>query len=213
LDTKRKQVPIRIERVDPVANHVVHPDDILKLSLAKGIKNDKQIARPLQFDLNKKLLIQSNPSENINLPIQVEKNASIDLGGKKLVQSPIVNSSVKIKGSISPQIPLDETKSKPKTTTQTFITGPLSNRIILHKSIPKFPLWAKKQGVGATISIQFTVMENGKVKEIAIVQHTSGSSEWDQLVVKALKQWKFAALDKTDVRHDQTGVITFQFVI
>ena len=51
------------------------------------------------------------------------------------------------------------------------------------------------------------------MKEIAIVQHTSGSSDWDQLVVKALKQWKFAALDKIDIRHDKTGVITFQFVI
>ena len=25
--------------------------------------------------------------------------------------------------------------------------------------------------------------------------------------------WKFAALDKSDVRFDQSGIITFQFVI
>jgi len=212
LDTKRKQVPIRIERVEPVANNLVNPNDVLKLSLAKGIKNDDQVARPLQFDLNKKLTLKSNSSGNTNLPVQVDKNTAIDLGGNRLSQKPIAYSSVKIKKSIPPQINLDETKAKPKTT-QTFITGPLSNRTILHKSIPQFPLWAKRQGVGATISIKFTVMESGKVKEIAIVQHTSGSSDWDQLVVKALKQWKFAALEKTDIRHDQTGVITFQFVI
>ena len=101
---------------------------------------------------------------------------------------------------------------KPKKT-QTYITGPLANREIIDKTVPSFPLWAKAQGVGASISLRFTVMENGTVKENIIVERTSGSSEWDQLVVQSLKKWKFAALDQSDIRHDQTGMITFQFVI
>ena len=56
-------------------------------------------------------------------------------------------------------------------------------------------------------------MENGNVKENVIVERTSGSSDWDQLVIQSLKKWKFIALNNSGIRNDQTGVITFQFVI
>ena len=97
--------------------------------------------------------------------------------------------------------------------TQTFISGQLANRQIISKKVPAFPVWAQHQGVGATISLRFTVMENGKVKENIIVERTSGSREWDRMVIEALRTWQFVALGNLDKRFDQTGVITFQFVI
>jgi TonB family protein len=56
-------------------------------------------------------------------------------------------------------------------------------------------------------------MENGTVKENVIIERTSGSLQWDQMVIAALKNWEFVALPGKGLRQDQTGVITFQFVI
>ena len=83
----------------------------------------------------------------------------------------------------------------------------------MDKVIPQFPYWAKNKGVGATISLRFTVMQNGVVKETVIVERTSGSLQWDQMVISALKKWTFVPLKSGGLRQDQTGVITFQFVI
>jgi TonB family protein len=104
------------------------------------------------------------------------------------------------------------TMASAKRTSGAFITGPLSSRRIVRKTIPAFPRWARKQGIGATISLQFAVMEDGTVKENVIVARTSGSKAWDDEVTKALKTWQFVPL-KTQGRTDQSGVITFQFVI
>ena len=106
----------------------------------------------------------------------------------------------------------EENLLKPKET-QTIITGALANRKVLKRVIPPFPRWAKIQGVGATISLRFTVMENGTVKENVIIERTSGSLQWDQMVISALKKWQFVPLKSGGLRQDQTGVITFQFVI
>ena len=120
-----------------------------------------------------------------------------------------------VSNNFAPSKPKPE-KTKPELKpkeTQTIITGALANREILEKVIPQFPYWARTKGVGATISLRFTVMENGIVKETVIVERTSGSLQWDQMVISALKQWKFVPLKSGGLRQDQSGVITFQFVI
>ncbi len=91
------------------------------------------------------------------------------------------------------------------------ITGPLSSRAILQRVVPKFPAWAKSKSVSAQISLQFSVLRNGLVRENVVVVHTSGSSEWDALVIAALRQWRFQPLND-QVAMAQSGVITFQFV-
>ena len=111
-----------------------------------------------------------------------------------------------------PKKPMDMGNMKPRQT-ETFISGPLANRKIINKIVPPFPRWAKTKGVGATIALRFTVMEDGSIRENVLVERTSGSREWDQLVIAALKKWQFAALETNGARKDQTGVITFQFVI
>ena len=108
---------------------------------------------------------------------------------------------------------IKELKSLIPKETQTIITGDLANREIVEKVIPQFPYWAKTKGVGATIALRFTVMQNGIVKETVIVEKTSGSLQWDQMVISALKKWKFVPITSGGLRQDQTGVITFQFVI
>jgi TonB family protein len=93
------------------------------------------------------------------------------------------------------------------------IVGPLANRKIIHKIIPEYPEWAKRQGVDAAVSLHFVVLSNGKVKKNIYVERTSGYSKLDRLVMDALSQWVFAALEKKFYGKEQWGVITFYFYL
>jgi len=164
LDSERKQVPIKIDRIEPVAGNIKKPVDLLKISPAKGLGNDNRVARPIQIDLNKgkKLNIARNTEINSITSTLNQKGPEINFSGK-LLQKPISNPAISLKSTL-PKIDLNKTNKKSKTT-QTYITGPLANRVIINKTIPPFPTWAKIQGVGASISLKFTVMENGTIKE------------------------------------------------
>ncbi len=212
LDSRRQQVPIKIERFKAVSKKDITTENLLKISPAKGLKNDNRLARPIKIDLNKNnnLVLKSNFLQNSTIAVIKKRSPDFDLK-RDVLQGPATIPSLEIE-SVPAQIDLNKTDFKIKSA-RTFITGPLANRAILKKVIPPFPLWARKQGVGATISLRFTVMEDGNVKENIIVERTSGSGDWDQLVLQVLKQWEFVALIKSDLRHDQTGLITFQFVI
>ena len=91
------------------------------------------------------------------------------------------------------------------------IVGPLANREIIHKVVPKYPEWAKRQGVDAAVSLHFVVLSNGNVKRNIYVERTSGYSKLDRLVIDALSTWVFAALEKKFYGKEQWGVITFYF--
>ncbi len=91
------------------------------------------------------------------------------------------------------------------------IVGPLANREIIHKVVPKYPEWAKRQGVDAAVSLHFVVLSNGNVKRNIYVERTSGYSKLDRLVIDALSKWVFAALEKKFYGKEQWGVITFYF--
>lgn len=91
------------------------------------------------------------------------------------------------------------------------ISGPLGTRKVLEQVVPQFPGWARKKKISARISLQFSVMRDGLVKESVVVARTSGSNEWDHLVIAALLKWRFVPLDDT-AKKSQSGLITFQFV-
>lgn len=212
LDSKRKQVPIKVIGFETVADNKLTTENLLKISPAKGLKNDDRVARPIKINLNKNknLVLKSHVLQKSNSVALEKRSPDFDIK-RDVLYGPATISSLEIK-SVPAQIELNKTDVKIKSA-RTFITGALANRAILKKLIPPFPLWARKQGVGATISLRFTVMEDGNVKENIIIERTSGSGDWDRMVVEVLKQWEFVSLTKSDVRHDQTGLITFQFVI
>ena len=93
------------------------------------------------------------------------------------------------------------------------ITGPLANREIISKVIPKYPEWAKRRGIDAAVSLHFVVLSNGKVKKNIYVQRTSGYPKFDQLVLESLSKWFFAPLQKKFYGKEQWGIITFYFYL
>jgi len=213
LDSPRKQAPISMEQFEPAADNVNQINEVLSVSEAIGVKKDDRISKPQALDLgnNSEVLIASTSQTQGALAFDPSAKPQINLA-----QGRVASESVKaVTGNYNappPQPKEKESLLKPRET-QTVITGVLANREILKKVVPPFPRWAKIQGVGATISLRFTVMENGSVKENVIIERTSGSLQWDQMVIAALKNWQFVALPHKGVREDQTGVITFKFEI
>lgn len=214
LDAPRTQAPINLKQYEPVASNISQPGDAIKLSPAIGIKEDSRVSKPAALDLGSQpgMLATSAGQSSQALSFNPNSKPQIDLNANRNVSSVGTASNFSAPQATRPEPRKEEPEIKPKET-QTIITGALANRGIEKKVIPPFPEWAKRQGVGATISLRFTVMENGVVKETVIVERTSGSVEWDQMVIAALKNWKFVPLPLSGMRLDQSGVITFQFVI
>lgn len=216
VDEPRRQAPISIERHASIsgASSLNNQNDILKISPANNGTAKKRLVVGPSIDLasSKKITLASTVKNPVNFESERTIQPKIDLTKKSIgVES---NKPIALENNKLPQKPAEKSKSfAALNQAQTFIAGPLGSRQILHKKIPAFPLWAKRKGVGATVSLRFTVMENGKVKENILVERTSGSGEWDKMVIQSLKEWLFKPLENTDKRFDQTGVITFQFVI
>jgi TonB family protein len=213
LDSPRKQAPINIQQLEPITDNVNQMKDMLKVSPAIGVKKDNRTSKPQALDLgkNREMLIASASQTQGAVSFNQTGKPQIDLSAGR-VMTEAGEAVVGDFNSTNPEPKKEEPLLKPRET-QTIITGALANRKVLKKVIPPFPRWAKIQGVGATISLRFTVMENGTVKENVIIERTSGSLQWDQMVISSLKNWQFVALTKKGIREDQTGVITFQFVL
>lgn len=91
------------------------------------------------------------------------------------------------------------------------IGGPIGNRPILSKVIPKYPAWAEEQGIITSVRLYFTVMAQGNVNKNIQITKTSGYPELDKIVVDALLQWRFKPVEGVDDPKSNWGIITFNF--
>lgn len=89
------------------------------------------------------------------------------------------------------------------------LSGPLAQRKILSVIMPKYPEWARAQGVQAETAIRFFVSAQGEVRERISIERTSGYKELDDLCIEALRKWVFAPLGAEEA--DQWGIVTFRF--
>jgi TonB family protein len=92
------------------------------------------------------------------------------------------------------------------------ITGPLEKRPVVSKVIPAYPEWARAKGIEASVTLQFTVDPEGRVKPTVLTLRTSGYPQLDQTAVDALRKWVFQALPSDQLR-DEVGAITFTFSV
>jgi TonB family protein len=97
--------------------------------------------------------------------------------------------------------------------TNFMVAGPISQREISKKVIPRYPRWALDRRVSGTVVVRIWVQPNGQVKGAPTVESSSGYPDLDQVVVDALRAWEFAALGSGVKNEDQWGVITFRFTL
>jgi TonB family protein len=89
------------------------------------------------------------------------------------------------------------------------LRGPLSKRKVVYSLLPPYPDWARERGFEAVVTVYFTVLPDGSLKEPLIIKKSSGDPRMDALVLKTLKQWRFAPLKM--LQEEQWGLITFRF--
>src|SRR5699024_9750961 len=74
------------------------------------------------------------------------------------------------------------------------------------------PLPENMSNYDATVTLRFEVTPQGRVVNI-IPLHRSGNPEVDQEVINTLKKWRFSQLPSRAPQENQTGTITFRFVL
>ena len=89
------------------------------------------------------------------------------------------------------------------------LVGEIADRPIQFHVMPEYPDWAKSQAVEGTVTLRFTVLADGRVKENIQVERTAGFAEFDDNAVAALRRWRFAPLEGQPV--EQRGAITFRY--
>ena len=90
------------------------------------------------------------------------------------------------------------------------LVGPVADRRLLSHETPKYPEWAKKEAVEASVRLYFVVLSGGGVKENIMVQKTSGYADFDRNATAALLTWRFEALPSGSA-GEQWGEITFHY--
>lgn len=81
------------------------------------------------------------------------------------------------------------------------------NRDPLVKPIPD-----NSAGYEATVTIRFEVTPDGRVANIIPIRK-SGNPEIDRKVIRTLNSWRFSRLPSNVPQQNQTGTITFRFVL
>lgn len=163
-------------------------------------------------------------------PISLAKNLPRGAGGEGGVG---IGSSGNIGRKIeTPTIKIDKKPPPPKTSqigqqletkveeklkvekpgTQILLAGPIANREILKKLLPKYPDWCLRKGISGIVKIKIWVEPSGRIREGSLIEISSGYPDLDQTVINAIKTWLFAPLPQNVVQEFQWGIITFKFV-
>lgn len=208
-----RQAPINLASLAPISLAATKPDGRLKISQSHG--SDLSHAR-----IQTAAAINLDRSDNAPIPGVSHPKSFIrertTRPGIELSLNTVAPSKLQRSGALTSPV---SSRPEPRDVkllsnkSRVVITGQLSQRAIMHKNMPSFPAAARRAGVGATISIRFSVMADGQVKENLVVIHTSGSRDWDNQVISALSTWLFEPLSSGAGHQDQSGIITFHFVI
>ncbi len=100
------------------------------------------------------------------------------------------------------------TETKHETIT---VAGPISERKILRKVLPRYPDWALKKGISGLIVVRLWVSPEGDVRGNMEIVESSGYPDLDRSVIVALSAWKFAPLAEGVKKEMQWGLVTIRF--
>lgn len=90
------------------------------------------------------------------------------------------------------------------------LEGPAAGREVVQRVLPGYPAWARRQAMEAVVTLRFTVLPDGRIREDVAVERTGGFRDFDESALAALRGWRFAPLAGGDAAG-QWGTITFRF--
>jgi outer membrane biosynthesis protein TonB len=90
------------------------------------------------------------------------------------------------------------------------ISGALADRARIAGTPPPYPVWAQQQGLAAVFSVSLKVDAEGKITGSTIVISPTGYPDWDNGVIKWLKDnWRWVKIPSGET----PGCITIRFTI
>lgn len=132
---------------------------------------------------------------------------AVSLNGKSTSSSPLIK-------TVQPV----STPSPGKTTTQNRITaasrkkleiyGDAAARKLLHSQPPAYPRWAQAEGAKAVVTLSFTLMPDGTVRDNVSIESVTGQRDLAQYAVDAMKKFRFV---KSEDKKEQKGFAVFRF--
>ena len=93
------------------------------------------------------------------------------------------------------------------------IEGPIGNRRIMRRSLPKSPAWVSQRGLDLAVQIKFQVLPDGSVKAGSVIQKTSGFPEVDRRALDSIRRWRFEAIAPRPGLPEIWGRVTFKFLM
>ncbi|MFO7655115.1 MAG: TonB family protein [Candidatus Krumholzibacteriia bacterium] len=91
------------------------------------------------------------------------------------------------------------------------ISGQIKGRNILHRVAPAYSREARRNGWEGMVSVHFTVLADGRVKDNVYFEQTSVHRDLNRAAMEAIKQFRFAPLPAEQAAVEQWGVITIVF--
>lgn len=208
LDTKldRSQAKIDLDRY--LTSEGV--GDVVRIGNAKNgtMKSTDEILAEKPISLAKNLPRGAGGEGGIGGAGSIGRKA--DVPTIKIDKKPPPPKVTEISKQVEKQV--EEKLKVDKTETQFSLAGPIANRDILSKVLPKYPAWCLSKHISGVVKIRIWVEPSGKVREGTLIEMSSGYPDLDQAVINALKSWRFAPLPANVVQENQWGVITFRFV-
>ena len=208
LDTKldRSQAKINLDRYltsDGVG-------DVVRIGSAKNgtMKSTDEILAEKPISLAKNLPRGAGGEGGVGGAGSIGRKAEIP--AIKIDKKPPPPKVTEVSKQVEKQV--EEKLKVDKTETQFSLAGPIANRTILSKVLPKYPAWCLSKHISGVVKIRIWVEPSGKVREGTLIEMSSGYPDLDQAVINALKAWRFAPLPSGVIQETQWGIITFRFV-
>lgn len=173
-------------------------------------------ARQKRLELSRELAGLQNPDEAVtdgSAGPALAEAGSDRRSAASLEEGPSEASASDLRDSLNSQ-PMGGGVKRTEGSISWSIDGPIGTRRLLKRTLPVSPEWVSQRGLDLTVQVKFQVLEDGSVKQGAIIKVTSGFPELDRLANDAIKLWKFEAVPKQPSSAPQTwGVVTFRFTM
>ncbi|MEO0086741.1 MAG: energy transducer TonB [candidate division WOR-3 bacterium] len=170
------------------------------------INTDRKVTKTIEEILKEEpiKLVSREKSSGVSFGVYQEEKEPINLETKTLKKEKKIEWQEKPSEEL--RIPTKEKKA-----TEIAIAGPISERKILKKFLPKYPSWAIEKGIGGYVILKIWVTPDGKVEDNIEIIETSGYPQLDKIVMEAIKDWIFAPLEENTKKEKQWGIIKFRF--
>lgn len=174
--------------------------DVIKISTnARATKTVEEILKEEPIKL-----ISREKSSGMSFGVYGEEKEPINLEAKSLKRDKKIEWQEKSSEEL--KITTQEKKEA-----EIAIAGPISERKILKKFLPKYPNWAIEKGISGFVILKIWVTPEGKVEENIEIIGTSGYPQLDKIVMEAIREWVFAPLEENVKKERQWGIIKFRF--